>query len=43
MIFIDTDIYLEFYNSNRPEFKKLLGSLVELRRDILMTTRKNCM
>lgn len=39
MIFIDANIYLEFYNSNRPEFKKLLKSLVELKKEILVTTQ----
>ena len=39
MIFIDANIYLEFYNSNRPEFKKLLKSLVELKDEILVTSK----
>ncbi|MBN8667354.1 MAG: DUF4935 domain-containing protein [Chitinophagales bacterium] len=38
-IFIDTNIYLGFYNSNKPEFKKLLSSLVELSGKIIITSQ----
>lgn len=36
-LFIDSNIYLGFFNSNKPEFKKLLAALVELKDDILIT------
>ncbi len=36
-IFIDTNIYLGFYNTNQPEFKKLLGTLSELKSHLLVT------
>ncbi len=36
-IYIDANIYLGFYNSNRPEFKKLLASLSELKDKIFIT------
>lgn len=37
IIYIDANIYLGFYNSNRPEFKKLLGSIIELKDKIFFT------
>lgn len=37
IIYIDANIYLGFYNSNRPEYKKLLGSVVELADKVFFT------
>lgn len=37
LLYIDANIYLGLYNSNQPEFKKLLNSLIELRDNILLT------
>lgn len=37
IIYIDANIYLGFYNSNRPEYKKLLGSIVELADKVFFT------
>lgn len=37
VIYIDTNIYLGFYNSNRPEYKKLLHSVIELSDKIFFT------
>ncbi|HRK00814.1 MAG TPA: PIN domain-containing protein [Ignavibacteria bacterium] len=37
LLFIDANIYLGFYNSNKPEFKKLLTSLIELKNQIFIT------
>ncbi len=37
IIYIDANIYLGFYNSNRPDFKKLLGSVIELKDRIFFT------
>lgn len=37
ILYIDANIYLGFYNSNRPEFKKLLGSVIELADKIFFT------
>lgn len=37
IIYIDANIYLGFYNSNRPEYKKLLGSIIELADKIFFT------
>ncbi len=37
ILYIDANIYLGFYNSNRPEFKKLLGSVIELKDKIFFT------
>lgn|GEM_PF-1962602 len=36
-IFIDANIYLGFFNSNKPEFKKLLVSLTELSDKLFVT------
>jgi len=36
MIFIDTNIYLRFYDSNAKEYKKLLDSLIEVKEHIFM-------
>ncbi|PIF59815.1 PIN domain-containing protein [Flavobacterium sp. 2] len=37
LIYIDANIYLGFYNTNRPEYKKLLNSLIELEKKIFFT------
>ncbi|TDD75632.1 PIN-like domain-containing protein [Flavobacterium caseinilyticum] len=37
ILYIDANIYLGFYNSNRPEYKKLLGSVIELADKIFFT------
>ena len=37
ILYIDANIYLGFYNSNRPDFKKLLGSVIELMDKIFFT------
>ena len=37
IIYIDANIYLGFYNSNRPEYKKLLNSIIELSDKIIFT------
>jgi PIN like domain len=37
ILYIDTNIYLGFYNSNRPEYKKLLNSIIELSDNIFFT------
>lgn len=37
ILYIDANIYLGFYNSNRPDFKKLLGSVIELTDKIFFT------
>ncbi len=37
LLYIDANIYLVFYNSNRPEFKKLLKSIIELKDKIFFT------
>lgn len=36
-LFIDANIYLGFYNTNAPEFKRLLKSLVEVAEKIIVT------
>lgn len=36
MIFIDTNIYLRFYDSNSSEYKKLLSALIEVKDHIFM-------
>lgn len=36
-LFIDSNIYLGFINSNRQDFKKLLASLVELKEKMFIT------
>lgn len=37
ILYIDANIYLGFYNSNRPDYKKLLGSVIELTDKIFLT------
>jgi len=37
LLYIDANIYLEFYKSNNPEYKKLLNSIVELKDKIFIT------
>ena len=37
LLFIDTNVYLRFYDTNKTEFKKLLKSLVELEGNIFIT------
>lgn len=37
ILYIDANIFLGFYNSNRPDFKKLLGSVIELTDKIFFT------
>lgn len=37
ILYIDTNIFLGFYNSNRPEFKKLLDSIIEVKDKIFFT------
>ncbi len=37
ILYIDANIYLGFYNSNRPEYKKLLGAVIELADKIFFT------
>lgn len=37
LLFIDANIYLGLYNTNKPEFKRLLGSLIELKDNIFVT------
>lgn len=37
ILYIDANIFLGFYNSNRPEFKKLLNSVVEVKNKIFFT------
>lgn len=37
ILYIDANIYLGFYNSNKPEFKKLLRSIIELGDKIFFT------
>lgn len=37
VLYIDANIYLRFYDSNRPEYKKLLGSVIELADKIFFT------
>jgi len=36
-LFIDSNIYLGFYNSIQPEFKKLLSALIEIKDKIFIT------
>lgn len=36
-IFIDANIYLNFYDSNKADFKKLLNSLLEIKKSIFVT------
>ena len=36
MIFIDTNIYLDFFNNSQPQLKKLLSTLVELRSKVIV-------
>lgn len=38
-LFIDANIYLRFYDSNSKEFKKLLKSLEEVKKNIFMTSQ----
>jgi len=38
-IFIDANIYLNFYDSNKAEFKKLLDSLLEIKDYIFVTSQ----
>lgn len=37
LIFIDTNIYIGFYNSNKPEYKKLIDSVIEIKDSIFIT------
>ncbi|SHH42640.1 PIN-like domain-containing protein [Flavobacterium defluvii] len=37
ILYIDANIFLGFYNSNRPEFKKLLNSIIEVKDKIFFT------
>lgn len=37
ILYIDANIFLGFYNSNRPEFKKLLNSVIEVKNKIFFT------
>lgn len=37
ILYIDTNIFLGFYNSNKPEFKKLLDSIIEVKDKIFFT------
>jgi predicted nucleic acid-binding protein len=37
VIFLDTNIYLRFYNSNKPAYKKLLEKLVNISENIFIT------
>lgn len=37
LLFIDANIYLGLYNTNKPEFKKLLSSLIELKNNIFIS------
>lgn len=37
ILYIDANIFLGFYHSNRPEFKKLLNSIIELKERIFFT------
>ena len=39
LIFIDSNIYLRFYDSNASEFKRLLYSLSEIKDNILVTSQ----
>ena len=40
-LFIAANIHLEFYNSNKPEFRKLLVNLLEIYDKILPPTRRS--
>jgi predicted nucleic acid-binding protein len=35
-IFIDANIYLNFFDSNKPELKKLLGSLLQIKDSLFI-------
>ena len=35
-IFIDANIYLNFFDSNKPELKKLLASLLEIKKSLFI-------
>lgn len=37
IIFIDTNIYLRFYDSSKPELRKLLPAIKELKDSIFIT------
>jgi hypothetical protein len=37
ILYIDANVFLGFYNSNKPEFKKLLNSVIEVRNKIFFT------
>ena len=37
ILYIDANIFLGFYNSNRPEFKKLLDSIIEVKDKVFFT------
>ena len=37
LLFIDANIYLGLFNTNKPEFKKLLNSLIELKNNIFIS------
>ncbi|GAA6769767.1 hypothetical protein [Flavobacterium sp. CGRL2] len=37
ILYIDANIFLGFYNSNKPEFKKLLNSVIEVKQKIFFT------
>ncbi|WP_431242557.1 PIN domain-containing protein [Flavobacterium sp. P21] len=37
ILYIDANIFLGFYNSNKPEFKKLLNSVIEVKTKIFFT------
>lgn len=38
-IFIDANIYLNFFNGNKPELKKLLNSLLEIKDSIFISSQ----
>jgi DNA-directed RNA polymerase subunit M/transcription elongation factor TFIIS len=39
IFYIDANIYLGLYNSNRPEYKKLIDSLIELKDNIFISNQ----
>ena len=39
MIFIDTNIYLRFFDSNQKQFKKLLNQLLKIDKDLFVTNQ----
>ena len=38
-IFVDANIYLSFFDSNKPELKKLLNSLLEIRNNLFISSQ----